>query len=91
MEDGARFGLFGLMAIATMVGVVAAVLAVRSGHTNRPEGLALIVLAVAAGIAAGEADTLRGFVLLLTAPIGAYKVARIIVEPIAIRLRRHAS
>ncbi len=86
MDEGVRFGLWGWMAIAAIIGAAAAFLTQKPWEAARPAHMSLIVLVVAAGVAGGEADTLRGFVLLLTAPIGAYKVARVVTDPIAARI-----
>lgn len=45
----------------------------------------ILLLAWVAGVAAVQADSVRGFLYLTLMPIGAYQVARVIAAPIAAR------
>lgn len=91
MDEGARIGLYGCMVIAALVGVVVSIEHRRRPHVSADMHQRLLYLVVAIGVAASEADTLRGFVIVLTASIGAYKIARTLADPVAVRIVSRAA
>lgn len=86
MDEGARIGLYGCMMIAAVAGLLVSIEHRRRRHVSATIYQRLLYLVVAVALAASEAETLRGFVIVLTASVGAYKIARTLADPVAARV-----
>ncbi|MFD1034134.1 hypothetical protein ACFQ15_05665 [Sphingomonas hankookensis] len=91
MDEGARIGLYGCMVIAALLGAFVSIEHRRRPHVSADMHQRLLYLVVAVALAASEAQTVRGFIIVLTASIGAYKIARTLVDPVAARVMTRAT